>query len=48
MITSKYRAYPPDGGKHKIVELTNDAKRRYEAKGWKFERATTSDRESWA
>lgn len=43
MITSRYKAYPPDGGKAKIVELTNDAKRRYEAKGWRFERTHQSD-----
>lgn len=48
MITSKYRAYPPDGGAHKLVELTNEAKRRYEQRGWRFERANSADREAWA
>jgi hypothetical protein len=48
LITSKYRAYPPDGGPHKLVELTHEAKRRYEQRGWRFERANSSDREAWA
>lgn len=48
MITSKYRAYPPDGSKHKIVELTHESKKRYERMGWRFERATSADREAWA
>jgi hypothetical protein len=43
VITSKYKAYPPDGGAAKIVNLTNDAKRRYEKKGWRFERTLLSD-----
>ena len=43
MITSKYKAFPPDGGEPKIAVLTNDAKRRYEAKGWRFERTLLSD-----
>jgi len=48
-IASKYKAFPPDGGQYKVVKLTNESKRRYEAKGWKFERTTLpADHEGWA
>lgn len=39
-ITSKYKAYPPDGGPYKLVKLTHFKKMEYEAKGWRFERTT--------
>lgn len=38
LIRSRWRAYDPSGKFKEIVTLTADAKRRYEAKGWTFER----------
>lgn len=37
-ITSRYKAYNPQGEFVEIVKLTNDSKRRYEARGWTFKR----------
>ena len=40
-VTSRYEAWRPDGTKlAEVVTLTNDTKRRYEGKGWKFKRTT--------
>ena len=37
-LTSRYKAYDPEGKYREIVSLTNEAKRRYEARGWTFTR----------
>ena len=39
-ITSRYKAYPPDGGPFKVVKLGFRKKLEFEAKGWKFVRTT--------
>lgn len=39
-VTSRYKAYDPNGNFREIVSLTNDSKRRYEARGWTFKRTT--------
>lgn len=41
--TSRYKAFTPEGVFKEIVTLTADAKRRYELKGWTFERTLVSD-----
>lgn len=48
-LTSKYKAFPPDGGQYKVVKLTSAAKKRYEARGWTFERTNLpAEHEGWA
>lgn len=44
IVSSSYFAYHPDPNKPqgKFVSLTNDARRRYEAKGWTFKRTTAT------
>lgn len=37
-ISSRYKAYDPDGNYREVVSLTNDTKRRYERMGWTFKR----------
>ena len=45
-VTSRYEAWRPDGTKlAEVVTLTNDTKRRYEGKGWKFKRTTRYNKE---
>lgn len=45
-VTSRYQAYHPDKGWIKeIVTLTNDRKKEYERKGWKFKRTTRYNKE---
>lgn len=42
LVTSRYKAFGPDGVFKEIVTLSNDAKKRYEAKGWTFQSTTLS------
>lgn len=42
LISSRYKAFDPDGKYKEIVSLTNDAKKKYEDKGWTFVRTTLS------
>lgn len=46
-VTSRYEAWSPvtQGWIKEIVTLTNDRKKRYEEKGWKFRRTTKHNRE---
>jgi hypothetical protein len=45
-VTSRYEAWNPDGKKiSEIVTLTNDRKKWYEGKGWKFKRTTRYNKE---
>lgn len=45
-VTSRYEAWNPDGQKIKeIVTLTNDRKKWYEQKGWRFRRTTRYNKE---
>lgn len=37
-ISSRYKAYDPDGNFVEVVALTNDRKRRYEERGYTFKR----------
>ncbi len=39
-ITSRYKAFDAEGKYKGIVSLTNDSKRRYEAKGFTFTRTS--------
>lgn len=40
-ISSRYKAWRPDGTQVKeVVSMNNDRKRQLEAKGWRFERTT--------
>jgi hypothetical protein len=43
-ITSRYKAFPPDGGPFKVVKLTFRKKLYFEERGWKFERTTLEPR----
>lgn len=39
-ISSRYKAFNPDGVFVEVVALTNDTKKRYERMGWTFKRTT--------
>lgn len=43
LIRGRFRAYDPEGNFKEIVTLSNDAKKRYEAKGWTFKRTNGRD-----
>lgn len=43
LIKSRWKAYDPDGNFKDTVTLTPGAKKRYEDKGWTFERAGRLD-----
>jgi hypothetical protein len=38
-VSSRWKAYDPEGNYREIVTLSAEAKRRYEARGWTFKRA---------
>ena len=38
LVTSRWKAYDPDGNFKEIVKLTSKAKARYERMGWTFTR----------
>lgn len=42
-VTSRYKAYDPDGNYRGPAVLTNDRKRLLEAKGWTFKRTTFAE-----
>lgn len=45
-VTSRYEAWNPKGEKIKeIVTLTNDRKRQFERRGWRFRRTTRYNKE---
>jgi hypothetical protein len=45
-VTSRYEAIDPKGNKlREIVTLTNDRKKLYESKGWRFKRTHRYNKE---